>query len=156
MFGVEVLGDRAGGQQVGRICEADREGLELLAALLVPAGSDGGDEAGVEAAGEKDANGHVAHHLAPDGPHEPAADLLQYLIRNLDARLGRPAEVFQLVYGWNGCGELHEAAFGGPVVARREGFDVGLPVLVEGSHLRSEADEAVAAGPVQRLDADGI
>src|SRR5919112_154796 len=143
VFGVEVFGDRAGGQQVGRICEADGEGLELLAALLVPAGRDGGDEAGVEAAGEEDSNRHVAHHLAPDSPCETAADLLQYLIRNPGARLVRPTEMFRLVSGRNGRGEFYEAAF-------------GLPVLVEGSHLRSEADEAVATGPVQRLDANGV
>src|ERR671920_906900 len=93
VFGVEVFGDRAGGQQVGRICEADGEGLELLAALLVPAGRDGGDEAGVEAAGEKDADGHVAHHLAPHGPHEPAADLLQYVLRDLCTRRARSVKV---------------------------------------------------------------
>src|SRR5829696_8538280 len=156
VLGVEVLGDRAGGQQVGRICEADGEGLEFLTALLVPAGCDGGDEAGVEAAGEKDANGHVAHHLAPDGPYKTVADLLQYLIRNLCPRLFRPVEALQLLSGRDGCGEPHEAAFGGPVVARREGLDVGLPAFVEGSHLRGEADEAVAAGPVQRLYADGV
>src|SRR5215216_3181115 len=156
VLGAEVLGDRAGGQQVGRICEADGEGLELLAAFLVPTGCDGGDEAGVEAAGEKDANGHVAHHLAPDGPYKTAADLLQYLIRNLCARLARPVEVLQLVSGRDGRGELHEAALGGPVVARREGLHIGLPVFVEGSHLRGEADEPGAAGPVQRLYADGI
>src|SRR5829696_5698731 len=156
VLGVEVRGDRAGGQQVWRICEADGEGLELLAALLVPAGSDGGDEAGVEAAGEKDANGHVPHHLAPDGLYKTATNLLQYLIRNPGARLARPVEVFQLVSGRDGCGELHEAAFRGPVVARREGLDVGLPAFVERAHLRREADEAVAACPVQRLYADGV
>jgi hypothetical protein len=85
-----------------------------------------------------------------------AADLLQYLIRNPGARLARHVESFQFVSGRDGCGELHEAAFGGPVVARREGLDVGLPAFVEGAHLRGEADETVAACPVQRLYADGV
>src|SRR5215212_9221829 len=140
VLGAEVLGDRAGGQQVRRVREADGEGLELLAALLIPAGCDGGDEAGVEAAGEEDTNGHVAHHLAPDGLYKTATNLLQYLIRNPGARLARPVEVFQLVSGWDRCGELHETAFRGPVVARWEGLDVGLPAFVEGAHLRGEAD----------------
>src|SRR4029450_8474562 len=58
VLGVEVLGDRAGCKQFRRILEADGEGLELLAALGVPARCDGGDEAGVEAAREEDADGH--------------------------------------------------------------------------------------------------
>jgi hypothetical protein len=56
----------------------------------------------------------------------------------------------------HGVGEADEATLGAPVVAGREGLDVGLPVGVEGAHLRREADVAVLAGPVERLDPDRI
>jgi hypothetical protein len=45
VFGIQVLGDGAGGEKVGGILEADGEGLEPLSALLVPAGGDGGHQA---------------------------------------------------------------------------------------------------------------
>ena len=87
VLGAEVLGDGPGGEQVRRVLEADGEGLELLAAPLVPAGGDGGDEARVEATGEEGAKllarSNVAAVLLPacalflDLPLPPARTLIE-------------------------------------------------------------------------------
>src|SRR5215204_4098802 len=156
VLGIQILGDGTGCQEVGRILEAHGEGLEPPTTLPVPAGGDGGDEAGVEAAGEEDADGHVAHHLPVDRSYESVADLAQDILRDGGAGLGRSFEGFQFLFRRDRFPELDEATLGAPVVARREGRDVGLPFFVEGAHLRGEADEAVTVRPVQRLYAHGV
>jgi hypothetical protein len=82
---------------------------------------------------------------------------LQDPIRYGGARLARPFERFQVILQGDGGGEADESVFGGPVMARREGLDAGLPVLVEGAHLRGEADQAVRTmRPVEGLYADRV
>src|SRR5215207_4802979 len=105
------------------------EGFEPLAALFVPAGGDGGDEARVEPPGEKDADRHVAHHLAFDRCYELVAYLAQDLLRDRSPRLRGAFEalVEVLLVAGDGVGEAHEAVFGSPVVARRESLYIRLP-----------------------------
>src|SRR5437763_382665 len=68
----------------GRILEADREGLE--AASDVP-GGEGRDGARVDAAGEKDAQRHVADEVLADGEVQGAAEPLD-CIRDTDRVIG--------------------------------------------------------------------
>jgi hypothetical protein len=126
-----------GRQQVGRVAQPNREGLQPRAALGQVALRDRRHDARVEAAAQEDADGHVAHHLTLDRPDENLA--------RVTSGGGR-----------HGRGEPHETALRRPVVPRREHLDVALPVAVERRHLRREPHAPPAPGPVERLDTDRV
>lgn len=84
MNGPEKVGDALGGNEVGTVGESDGEGMEFgegRGAAGDVAGADGGDEGGVEAAGEEDPPGDVGHHAAGYGFFEGVSEDVLVMIK---------------------------------------------------------------------------
>ncbi len=141
----EVVGDPAGGREVAGAGGAGREGVHRAVGVLPVPGHERRHQAGVEAAGEEDADRDVGHHPAAYGEVEDVAQ--QHRGLGAVGQLG-PRDV-----------ELAEAAQPGrrrPAMAGRELGDQRPVLLVEGADLRGEQRRPADVGPVERLDADRV
>lgn len=152
MDGSEVVSDLSCGLQVRGALEADDKGVELGAELLGGLGldevalGDGGDERGVEAAGEEDPERDVSH--------EPLDDRLLEGLSEDERLVRRPGHL--LLEPVRGVPPPEPAAGAGVEVARREDLEAHA-VLVQRLHLGRDPDGTVTApADVERVDADGV
>ncbi|MNC03055.1 hypothetical protein D3C75_504480 [compost metagenome] len=148
MYGAEVIGHLAGGGEIRRAFQAHGEGVQLgppglaLAIVLYPAGGvelgDGGDDGGVQTAGEQHAVGHVTHQLAFDRRFQRGFQLGLVADVVLDRTVLHPVPFVPL---------LEFAILAPEVMSGREGLDA-LAHRHQGLHLGGDIEVAVlvAAG----------